>query len=162
MPVKLSVAKGVIIKGDGKGFARPEILRRARAMLACVQMEKHELSIVLTDENQIQELNKNYRGKDRPTDVLAFAMREGDFSQLAGELLGDVIISVPTARNQAIQHRRDALAEVTMLLAHGLLHLLGWVHDTAAKDKRMRAETDRLCAAASKPLPRKQTRRPRK
>jgi probable rRNA maturation factor len=146
-------------KGPHPGVARAEIARRAHAMLACLQMHNHEFSIVLTDDDQIQQLNKLYRGKNRPTDVLAFAMREGDFSQLAGALLGDVIVSVPTARKQAKQQRRELMAEITMLLAHGLLHLLGWDHDTAAKDRRMRAETDRLCAAAA---PRPPARRQRK
>jgi probable rRNA maturation factor len=144
VPVRLRVEKG-----PHAGIARAEITRRARAMLRAIQMPNGELSIVLTDDNQIQKLNHEYRGKDRPTDVLAFSMREGDFSRLAGDLLGDVIVSVPYARKQALSRKRTVLDEVTMLLAHGLLHLLGWDHDTAAKDKRMRAETERLCAAAA-------------
>ncbi len=108
----------------------------------------------------MHQLNKIYRKKDRPTDVLAFAMREGDFGGLAGEVLGDVIISVPTARKQAEERGAHVLDEVTMLAAHGLLHLLGWDHDTPAKDRRMRAETDRLCRAAA-PV-RKPRRRPLK
>ena len=140
----------VVERGPHRGIQRPEILRRARAIAAAAQCEQFEISIVLTDDDQIQNLNRMYRGKDRPTDVLAFAMREGDFSSVAGELLGDVVVSVPTARRQALQQRRPLLDEVTMLLAHGILHLLGWDHDTAARDRRMRAETDRLCAAAAR------------
>jgi len=134
--------------GPHEGISRGEIARRARAMMGCLQLNEAELSIVLTGDSQIQELNRVYRRKDRPTDVLAFAMREGDFARVAGGLLGDVIVSVPTARKQALLRKRLVLEEVTMLLAHGLLHLLGWDHDTAAKDKRMRAETERLCEAA--------------
>jgi probable rRNA maturation factor len=158
LPVRLRLEKG-----PHAGVARAELLRRAQAMLAFLQLEKTELSIVLTDDLQIQKLNKDYRGKDRPTDVLAFAMREGDFARLAGDLLGDVIVSVPTARKQALRRKWPALDEVTMLVAHGLLHLLGWDHDTAAKDARMRAETDRLCAAAAAPRaapPARASRRP--
>jgi probable rRNA maturation factor len=136
-------------KGPHEGVTRKEIARRVGEMLRLLQLEKAELSIVLTDDDQIHELNRTYRGKDRPTDVLAFAMREGDFARLAGELLGDVIVSVPTARRQAASRGKSVLDEVTMLLAHGLLHLLGWDHETAAKDKKMRAETERLCAAAA-------------
>ncbi len=119
-------------------------------MLALLQLEKMELSVLLTDDDQIQKLNKMYRAKDRPTDVLAFAMREGDFSALAGELLGDVIISLPTAQRQAEERSVALLGEVTMLLAHGLLHLLGWDHVTVKQDAAMRAEVERLCAAAEK------------
>ena len=108
-------------------------------MIKLLQLEKAEVSFVLTDDERIHQLNKIYRGKDRPTDVLAFAMHEGEFGALAGHVLGDVIVSVPTARKQADRSGTPVLDEVTMLLAHGLLHLLGWDHDTAAKDRRMRA-----------------------
>jgi len=123
-------------------------------MIALLQLEQAEVSFVLTDDKRIHQLNKIYRGKDRPTDVLAFAMHEGEFGALAGHVLGDVIVSVPTARKQALSRRAPVLEEVTMLLAHGLLHLLGWDHATAAEDRRMRAETARLCAAASGAAPR--------
>jgi probable rRNA maturation factor len=128
---------------------RAEILRRLSVMARVLQIEDLEVSFVLTGDEQIQKLNKEYRGKDRPTDVLAFAQREGEFGSLAGELLGDVIVSVPTAERQARAAGKALLDELTMLLAHGLLHLLGWDHETAAKDRRMRAETERLCKAAS-------------
>jgi probable rRNA maturation factor len=117
-------------------------------MIETLQLQDSEVSFLLTDDKRIHQLNKVYRDKDRPTDVLAFAMQEGELAELAGSVLGDVIVSVPTARKQAEERGVSVLDEVTMLLAHGLLHLLGWDHDTAAKDRRMRAETDRLCRAA--------------
>jgi probable rRNA maturation factor len=135
--------------GPHRGVRRREILRRIRAMTRLIQLSNTDISFVLTDDNRIHQLNKIYRRKDRPTDVLAFAMREGPFAELAGTVLGDVIVSVPTARRQADARGGRLLDEVTMLLAHGLLHLLGWDHDTPAKDRRMRAETARLCAAAA-------------
>jgi probable rRNA maturation factor len=125
-------------------------------MIALLQLKKSEVSFLLTDDDRVHQLNKIYRKKDRPTDVLAFAMREGEFGGLAGEVLGDVIISVPTARRQAEEAGKDVLEEVTMLAAHGLLHLLGWDHDTPAKDRRMKAETDRLLAAA---VPRRRSKK---
>src|SRR5262249_7231225 len=85
-----------------------------------------------------------------PTDVLAFALREGEHGALAGNMLGDVIVSVPTASRQAKAAKRPLLDEVTMLVAHGILHLLGWDHETDAKDEAMRAETNRLCRAAAR------------
>ena len=147
MPVRLRIERGAADLS-----LRGSVRRRAEAMLAALQLEKSELSLVLSGDEQIHELNKIYRGKDRPTDVLAFPMREGDFGRLhAGlpsSLLGDVIVSVPTAERQARAARRDVLAEITMLVAHGLLHLIGWDHDTREKDRKMRAETARLVAAA--------------
>lgn len=134
--------------GPHAGLPRAEILRRIKAMIELLQLQKFEVSFVLTDDERVHQLNKVYRGKDRPTDVLAFAMQEGEFGALAGDVLGDVIVSVPTATKQAISRSAPVLDEVTMLLAHGLLHLLGWDHDTPAKDRRMRLETTRLCRAA--------------
>jgi probable rRNA maturation factor len=117
-------------------------------MLRAVQIVDAELSILLTGDDQIQKLNRIYRRKNRPTDVLAFAQREGDHAERAGRLLGDVVVSVPTARRQAAARSKDLSSELTMLLAHGLLHLLGWDHATDAEDRRMRLETARLCEAA--------------
>lgn len=143
-----------IERGPHRGVARVEILRRIRAMVDLLQLHNREISFVLTDDDRVHQLNKVYRGKDRPTDVLAFAMHEGEFGEVAGPVLGDVIISVPTARKQALSRRIEVVDEVTMLAAHGLLHLLGWDHDTPAKDRRMRVETGRLCLHAAGPAAR--------
>ena len=142
MPVHMLVQGGPY-----RGVSKAAVSRRARAMLRALQLEDSELSVVLTGDNQIRDLNRIYRRKDRPTDVLAFAQAEGEPSRAEG-LLGDVVVSVPTARRQAQARGRPLVAEVTMLLAHGLLHLVGWDHETAAQDRRMRRETTRLCRAA--------------
>jgi probable rRNA maturation factor len=148
VPVRLRIDRAA----GAEASLRTHIKRRAVAMLSALQLEKAELSLVLSGDDQIHQLNKLYRGKDRPTDVLAFAMREGDFGRfhetLPSRLLGDVIISVPTATRQAKVAKHAVLAEITMLLAHGLLHLLGWDHETKAKDTAMRAETQKLVDVA--------------
>lgn len=132
-----------------KRSVRPaEVRRRAERMLLALRMEKAELSVLLCDDATIHELNRDYRGKDRPTDVLAFAMREGEGGGLHPDLLGDVVISMDTARRQAGEHGRTVVFETTFLLAHGLLHLLGYDHQSPEEDRRMRARTDALCAAA--------------
>lgn len=130
--------------------------------MAAIKRDKSELSILLTDDKQIHILNRNYRHKDRPTDVLAFAMNEGEFGEISRGLLGDVIVSVPTAARQAEERGVSVMEEVTMLLAHGLLHLLGHDHRTEKEDRAMRAETARLClAAVPPPRPRPTRRAPR-
>lgn len=134
--------------GPHPGVSRARVLAWARAMLSVLQLEDAEWSILLTGDDQIKNLNRMYRRKNRPTDVLAFAQREGDHAERADRLLGDVIVSVPTARRQAQSAGKELAAELQMLLAHGLLHLLGWDHDTLARDRRMRRETNRLCRAA--------------
>ncbi|MCB9591889.1 MAG: rRNA maturation RNase YbeY [Sandaracinaceae bacterium] len=130
-------------------MAPAKVRLRAERMLAAMRMSDAELSVLLCDDATIHELNRDYRQKDRPTDVLAFAMREGEHGDLDPGLLGDVVISMDTARRQAAEHDRTVAAEVTYLLAHGLLHLLGYDHVTAAEDRRMRARADALCAAAT-------------
>lgn len=104
---------------------------------------------MLVDDDQIHELNRSWRNIDRPTDVLSFPMQEGDFGSVNPSMLGDIVISIPTASRQAKAAGRTLEQEVAMLLAHGLLHLLGHDHDTRAKEKLMVRETDRLMAAAS-------------
>jgi probable rRNA maturation factor len=140
----------VVDGGPFAGVSRADVARRARAMLRILHREDAELSIVLTGDDEIASLNRRYRSEDRPTDVLAFAQREGRHADLAGLLLGDVVISVPTARRQAVARGAGLMSELTFLMAHGLLHLLAWDHDTPAKDRAMRRETQRLCSAAER------------
>jgi probable rRNA maturation factor len=120
-------------------------------MLAALDLHDAELSIVLCDDATIHALNRDHRKKDRPTDVLAFAMREGPYAELAGAMLGDVVISLETAARQAQEKKVSFDREVTMLLAHGLLHLLGHDHRTRTEERRMTARTDALIAAAIRP-----------
>jgi probable rRNA maturation factor len=102
-------------------------------MLEALGLTRAELSVMVCDDATIHGLNRAHRKKDRPTDVLAFALREGKVMPGAEDLLGDVVISLDTARRQAREHGRSLWAEVTMLLAHGLLHLVGYDHRTDAE-----------------------------
>ena len=115
-------------------------------MLDHLALDACELSVALVDDATIRRLNRDYRRVDKSTDVLAFAMREGEALVQANgpEILGDVVISVPTARRQAKKHRRSLGDEITMLLAHGLLHLLGYDHVRKADERLMTAKTREL------------------
>src|SRR5437764_190517 len=107
------------------------VQRLAQRMLAALALEHAELSILLCDDATMRVLNRRYRGLDRSTDVLAFAIAEGESLPRAGPvLLGDIVISLPTAARQARAAGKDLLGELTHLLAHGLLHLLGCDHQT--------------------------------
>lgn len=110
-------------------------------MLSELGLSDLELSVLLTDDRTIGELNRIHREKDRPTDVLAFPMNDRD-------LLGDVVISLDTAARQARGRRRELLAEVRFLLAHGIAHLLGHDHATPDEKRDMDAVTRRLVRAA--------------
>jgi len=118
-------------------------------MLQALALPAAELSIVLCDDRTIRALNRDHRKQDKPTDVLAFALREGKTLAGAEALLGDVVISLDTARRQARQRKHELWAEVTVLLAHGLLHLVGYDHRTDAEERRMNARADMLVAATS-------------
>jgi probable rRNA maturation factor len=124
-----------------------------------------ELSIALVDDGTIRDLNRSYRRKDRPTDVLAFPLEESAAPRAPSGLLGDVVVSVPTARRQARARRRPLLHELTLLLAHGLLHLCGYDHATDAEERVMSARTDELRRVAEARRPsgtvRASGRRPR-
>ncbi|MEN6416751.1 MAG: rRNA maturation RNase YbeY [Armatimonadota bacterium] len=102
--------------------------------------ENTEVSILLTDDMQIAELNRKYREVDGPTDVLSFSLLEGE-DEPAGEeddwLLGDVVISVETAKRQAETQGNSLDEEIDMLLAHGILHLLGYDHAEPEDEKIM-------------------------
>lgn len=106
-----------------------------------------ECGLRLTSDQEVQGLNRDYRGKDRATDVLAFAMREGEGAPLLPELLGDVVISVETARRQAKTSLED---EVAFLWAHGLCHLLGYDHQTDAQERKMNQRMQRLLAEGAR------------
>ena len=94
-----------------------------------------ELSVVLVDDREMQALNATYRKKNRPTDVLAFSMREGEPAPRTN-LLGDVVISVDTAARQAAERGVSVALEIRTLLAHGILHLLGYDHERSPAEAR--------------------------
>jgi len=90
------------------------------------------VDVVLTDDEEIQELNTSYRGKEKPTDVLSFALFADSYEQTVnpeGEIpLGEVIISVETAKKQADENKIGLEEEIRFLLCHGILHLMGFTH----------------------------------
>jgi probable rRNA maturation factor len=117
---------------------------RLKAVIAHVLVAEgvadRSVSLVLTDDREIHQLNRDYRKKDKPTDVLAFALDEAEDADRTGPL-GDVIISVERAQAQAKGRRVTLDAELELLAVHGTLHLLGYDHQQAAEARRMRART---------------------
>lgn len=109
-----------------------------------------DVSIVITDDAEIQSLNAQFRGVDAPTDVLAFAEEatKQPFVAAPDELpyLGDVIISFPRAQVQAQEVGHAVDDELRLLIVHGVLHLLGYDHDEPEKEVRMWARQDQILA----------------
>ena len=99
-----------------------------------------ELSILLTTDHEIQQLNSQYRGKDSATDVLSFPMNEQLVAKDAVRQLGDVVISLETAEKQAKELGVFLEQEVLRLLIHGLLHLLGYDHENVSDDEAKRMQ----------------------
>jgi probable rRNA maturation factor len=95
-----------------------------------------ELTIVLSDDAQLQALNRDYLGIDAPTDVLSFPAAEQD-PETGARYLGDILISVPRAAAQAQARGHSLAAEVQLLVIHGVLHLLGHDHATSEEKARM-------------------------
>jgi probable rRNA maturation factor len=126
---------------------RALLRRRARRILAALDRGRAELSIQLLDDAAIAELNRRYRGRPRPTDVLAFSLLEGAHADRRGDLLGDVVIGIETAARQARARRRKLDDEVAKLLVHGALHLVGYDHLRSGEARRMRAQERRVWRA---------------
>lgn len=125
-----------------------KLRRRAQRLLKLLGRENDELSILLTGDEEMTELNRTFRNRNRTTDVLAFSQLEGERGHLHREVLGDVVISLPTAKRQAREQQHTFMDELVVLLVHGTLHLLGHEHEgtdrkTAAA---MRREQKRLAA----------------
>jgi rRNA maturation RNase YbeY len=130
----------VVVSSRGRGAAplAARLGRSARRLLRGLGLMDAELSIVLVSDRRMQRLNREWRGRDRPTDVLSFSQREGPGPAPDG-VLGDVVISVDTARRQANERGEPVAREGERLLIHGLLHLLGYDHERSeAEARRMR------------------------
>jgi rRNA maturation RNase YbeY len=127
-----------------RGLRTADVRRDAEWLLHALGADG-ELSVVLVGDDAMRGLNARYRQIEKPTDVLAFAQREGEDSALGGPLLGDVVISVDTAARQADAKGLSLAGEVRVLLAHGVLHLLGYDHERSpAEARRMFAAQRRL------------------
>lgn len=106
----------------------------AERILSDLGFHESELSILLVDDDEMTQLNREYLSRDRPTNVLAFAMREGKVQYLHPDLLGDVVISTETAEQEAQQRGVTLKEEMALLLVHGILHLLGYEHEDVPEE----------------------------
>ena len=108
----------------------------AKEILNFLGKENVELGITLTDNETIQALNREWRGKDKPTDVLSFPINEKPVGYRY-YLLGDVVISLPFAKKQAEEIGFSYKEEVLRLLIHGILHLLGYDHEKSDEEAKI-------------------------
>ncbi len=103
-----------------------------------LSLEKCEFNIIFIDDNRIHEINKEYRGIDRPTDVISFALEDNmDVKYEDFRLLGDIYISVDRCYSQALEYGHSRQREISFLSTHGILHLLGYDHMNPEDEKKM-------------------------
>ena len=109
--------------------------------------EQAELNILFTDDSEIRDLNLKFRGKNKPTDVLSFP--SGERISKAGGFIGELVISIPTAKRQANEFGVTLREELLRLIVHGLLHLLGYDHEgvSKAEAQKMRRLEARLISS---------------
>ncbi len=131
---------------------------QASRVLLSEEIDGANLSLLVTDDETVQRLNRDYRGYDVPTDVLSFGLSErakpatDDEDSFAGFVLppeaeselGEVVIAYPTAEQQAAEHGRDTNVELAHLLIHGVLHLLGYDHYEPEETREMREREEAL------------------
>lgn len=130
---------------------RARIETLAQAVVAAAGDPDAELSLLLAGDRRMRRLNREYRRKDKTTDVLAFPMREADGP--ASSLLGDVVISLPQAARQAKADGHSLDHELAVLLIHGILHLFGYDHERGEREARRMRRKERAILRALEPLP---------
>lgn len=132
---KVEVKEGVI-----------PLLERIGAYVLRLEGEdpRSELGIILVDNSYIQELNFTYRGIDFPTDVLSFNLQDEGAGIEEEPILGDVVISLEKAREQSLRYGHDIVHELAFLTIHGILHLLGYDHDTDEAEQEMKEKEGQI------------------
>ncbi len=108
--------------------------KEARTILNVLDCPDGELSILIVDDARIEVLNKKYLSRSGPTNVIAFPMREGGFSNINPQILGDVVISIETAHRESKEADINLEKRFTQLLVHGILHLFGYDHEKTEQE----------------------------
>lgn len=119
---------------------RPIRATAARILNALGCPEETELSVTIVGDRAIHRLNRDYLGKDRPTNVISFSLQEGEFGDVAPHALGDVVISADTAAGEAQSCGWSGYERLIFLLLHGILHLTGYDHERSGEAEARRME----------------------
>jgi len=115
-----------------------DVKSHAQDILDILKLKNSELSILFVDDIRIKKLNKDYRRKDKVTDVLSFPQNEGILNGLNVKILGDIVISFPQAKRQAPASENTVYEEVIVLVIHSILHLIGYDHMVEEEEVIMR------------------------
>jgi probable rRNA maturation factor len=128
---------------DNHRISKKKIRQTAGVILNALDCPEAELSILIVDDQQIAQLNHQYLKREGPTNVIAFPMRRGPFSDVAPDLLGDVVISADTAEREAQRAGISTQDRFDQLLIHGTLHLLGYDHEHSPADASKMQEKEK-------------------
>ena len=145
MAFELTIDDGIKLSPAVRLKLRKQVARMVKAAALSERRKDLEVGLRLCNDEAIRELNRDYRSKDKPTDVLAFAQREAATADFA--LLGDIVISVETAKRQA---KRGLYPELLHLASHGLCHLLGYDHRDDEEERVMNERAAALRKEASR------------
>lgn len=128
-----------IINNSGYEVEELEVLEKyVKHIIKKLDIEKAIFNIILVNETEIHQLNRDYRGVDRKTDVITFALEDGDgFKNPEIRMLGDIYLCVPVAYEQAQIYGHSRIREICFLATHGVLHLLGYDHMVEEEEKIM-------------------------
>ena len=112
----------------------------AQRILDALGCPEAELSVTIVGDRAIRVINREYLGRDKATNVISFAMQEGEFGAINPELLGDVVISADTAAREAEEAGETFLGRLYFLLLHGILHITGYDHERSGEEEAARME----------------------
>ena len=128
--------------------AKTQLRKVAQRILDALGCPEAELSISIVGDRAIRVLNREYLGRDKATNVISFAMQEGEFGSVNPDLLGDVVVSVDTAAREAEEGGETFLSRLYFLVLHGILHITGYDHERsgAAEAARMEAKEREIFA----------------
>ena len=152
----MTSAVDITVSREAGGWAEDAEWLAERAALAALgaayddEEGPAELSVVLADDALVHRLNREYRGKDKPTNVLSFALTEAEEPEAQDGMpvmLGDVILAYETVAREASEQRKNFKDHMTHLVMHGVLHLLGYDHETDDEAEEMEALETRLLAS---------------
>jgi probable rRNA maturation factor len=121
-------------------IARANLKKAAERILSALGYRDSELSVSIVGDRGIRRINREYLGKDRPTNVISFSMHEGEFGEVNPQILGDVVISADTTLREAEEGEMTFDSRLVLLLLHGILHLTGYDHERSGEDEARKME----------------------
>lgn len=161
-PIYIEITDEIIPEAE-RAPLQAALGKAIQVTLHAVQRPNAELTLVITNDEEVRELNRTYRGMDAPTDVLSFPtldtttpetpdliVAEAAAIELAN-YLGDIVIAFPYSKRQAQRFDNSIQSELCLLAVHGTLHLLGYDHDTPDRESQMWAMQDQVLAALGEP-----------